>query len=132
MLLLIYYFFIFLAPTPTPKPSPEDPCRPSPCGANAICHVESNYGVCECLPEYRGNPYEGCRPECLSNGDCPMNRACIRSKCVDPCPGTCGIGAECFTTNHVPVCTCPDRYTGDAFRLCTPVTGKSCLLIFIS
>ncbi|CAH1100710.1 unnamed protein product [Psylliodes chrysocephalus] len=109
-------------PTPTPKPSPEDPCRPSPCGANAICHVESNYGVCECLPEYRGNPYEGCRPECLSNGDCPMNRACIRSKCVDPCPGTCGIGAECFTTNHVPVCTCPDRYTGDAFRLCTPVT----------
>lgn len=112
-----------LAPTPPPR-AKEDPCYPSPCGPNARCRAENGYAICECLPEYHGNPYENCRPECLSNSDCPMNRACIRNKCEDPCPGTCGINAICTVTNHVPVCSCPDRYNGDAFRLCTPIIGK--------
>lgn len=47
-----------------------------------------------------------------------MNRACIRNKCVDPCPGTCGVEAECSVTNHIPICTCPPGTTGDAFRQC--------------
>jgi hypothetical protein len=105
----------------TPQPPPkakEDPCYPSPCGPNARCRSENGYAICECLPEYHGNPYESCRPECLANSDCPMNRACIRNKCEDPCPGTCGINAICTVTNHIPVCSCPDNFYGDAFTVC--------------
>lgn len=80
--------------------------------------------MCECIPEHHGNPYEGCRPECLGNSDCPLNQACIRQKCKDPCPGTCGHEAQCFATNHVPVCTCPPGTTGDAFRQCTTVVER--------
>lgn len=47
-----------------------------------------------------------------------MNLACIRNKCQDPCPGTCGVGAQCSTINHIPTCTCPEGTTGDAFTLC--------------
>lgn len=48
-----------------------------------------------------------------------MNKACIRNKCQDPCPGTCGINAFCTVSNHIPICTCLNEYTGDAFRLCS-------------
>lgn len=104
----------------------KDPCYPSPCGANARCREENGYAICECLPEYHGNPYVSCRPECVANSDCPMNRACIRNKCQDPCPGTCGIGALCIVSNHIPICSCPEEYTGDAFRQCSyvPIIGK--------
>lgn len=104
-----------------PPPEPEvrqDPCSPSPCGVNARCRIDNRYAVCECIPEYHGNPYEGCRPECVGNADCSMNKACIRNRCVDPCPGICGVEAVCSVTNHIPICTCPPGTTGDAFRQC--------------
>lgn len=103
------------------------PCQPSPCGSNARCREENNYAVCECEPEYHGNPYEGCRPECLVSSDCAMNKACIRNKCADPCPGTCGVGAVCMVSNHIPICSCPEGTSGDAFRICNyvPVRRKS-------
>lgn len=111
---------------PPPKPPvPHDPCYPSPCGSNARCRVENNYAICECIPDYHGNPYLSCRPECVGNPDCPMNRACIRQKCQDPCPGTCGVEAECQVINHIPICTCPQGTTGDAFRQCSPVVEVS-------
>ncbi|KAJ4432717.1 hypothetical protein ANN_21354 [Periplaneta americana] len=112
---------IIAPPTPTPPTPAADPCNPSPCGSNARCRVENSFAICECLPEYHGNPYEGCRPECLVSSDCPMNRACIRNKCQDPCPGTCGVSAICTVSNHIPICSCPDGTTGDAFRICTPI-----------
>lgn len=115
----------FAAP---PKESivPTNPCQPSPCGHNAKCRIEYSSAVCECERDYHGNPYEGCRPECLVSSDCPMHRACIRSKCEDPCPGTCGVQAICTVSNHVPICSCPEGYTGDAFRICqlVPVRRK--------
>lgn len=95
-----------------------NPCVPSPCGPNAICKEQNNAGSCTCLPNYIGNPYEGCRPECVLNTDCPSNRACIRNKCLDPCPGTCAANAECQVVNHLPSCSCPFSYTGDPFVLC--------------
>lgn len=94
------------------------PCVPSPCGANAICREQNGAGSCTCLPEYIGNPYEGCRPECVLNSDCPSNKACIRNKCQDPCPGTCGQNADCQVVNHLPSCNCRQGYTGDPFRFC--------------
>lgn len=104
----------------------DDPCNPSPCGSNAVC----NNGQCSCLPEYQGDPYVGCRPECVLNTECPSNKACIRNKCVDPCPGTCGYNALCDVYNHVPMCRCPHGMTGNAFVQCDiepqPVVTNPC------
>lgn len=100
-----------LATTPAIR---DDPCNPSPCGSNAIC----NNGQCRCAAEFQGDPYVECRPECILNTECPRNRACIRNKCQDPCPGVCGINAICEVNNHVPMCRCPDGMTGNAFFEC--------------
>ena len=78
-------------------------------------------GECTCLPEYIGNPYENCRPECILNDECSRNQACIRNKCRDPCPGTCGQSAQCDVVNHIPVCSCPEGLTGDPFANCRPL-----------
>lgn len=96
------------------------PCSPSPCGTNAVCREQNGIGSCSCLPDYIGDPYEGCRPECVINSDCPTNFACIRTKCRDPCPGTCGPNAQCQTINHLASCTCSTGYSGDPFRYCSP------------
>lgn len=103
---------------PPPRPQVTNLCNPSPCGTNANCRVEGTYAVCECIPNYQGNPYERCRPECTGNSECPMNRACINQKCRDPCPGTCGIDAICNIVNHAPMCSCPHGMTGNAFTQC--------------
>lgn len=103
---------------PTPTPPLRDACNPSPCGSNAIC---SPGGQCSCLPDFDGNPYVGCRPECVLNTDCARDKACQRSKCTDPCPGACGIGAVCEVRNHIPTCNCPPGTTGNAFVQCTLV-----------
>lgn len=108
--------FVACRQIPTATERPRDLCNPSPCGSNARC---SN-GVCSCLPEYNGDPYSGCRPECVLNNDCPRNKACLRNKCVDPCPGTCGENAICEVINHIPTCSCPERMIGNAFYRCTP------------
>ena len=120
ILKLILLFVGSLAPS-------ARPCDPSPCGVNAFCRERLGTAICECLPDYRGNPYEGCHPECLINSDCSKSQACIRKKCQDPCIGTCGIGAICTVTNHVPVCSCPYTTVGDAFNLCQTIPGNSYL-----
>lgn len=101
------------------------PCEPSPCGANAVCKQQNLAGSCTCLPEYLGNPYEGCRPECTINTDCAPNKACIRNKCQDPCPGACGSLASCNVVNHLPSCSCPLGYTGDPYSRCDVQQGKN-------
>lgn len=102
-----------------PLPMPIDLCNPSPCGSNAICKELNGAGSCTCISNYIGNPYEGCRPECLLNSDCSANQACMNSKCQDPCPGICGRNAECHVINHLPVCECYPGHTGNAFVLCS-------------
>lgn len=70
------------------------------------------------MPDYFGDPYQSCRPECVRNSDCPSNKACQQQKCRDPCPGTCGTNADCRVTTHIPTCTCRSGYTGDPYRYC--------------
>lgn len=94
-----------------------NPCHPSPCGANAEC----NNGVCTCIENYHGDPYFGCRPECLMSSDCQQDKACVGNKCSDPCVNTCGRNAICNVYNHIPMCTCPQGFSGNAFFECTPV-----------
>ena len=102
------------------NPVSEDKCNPSPCGPNSLC----NNGICTCTAGYFGDPYQGCRPECVINSDCLPSRACVNNKCIDPCPGICGRNAECNVINHIPTCSCIDNYEGDPFTLCNPVESK--------
>lgn len=74
--------------------------------------------------EYQGDPYMGCRPECVLNNDCAQNKACINRKCKDPCPGICGQNALCNVYNHIPMCQCPEKMTGNAFIECKPVESN--------
>lgn len=60
----------------------------------------------------------------MQNPDCPMDKACNRNKCFDPCVGVCGQSAECVVINHTPMCSCPDGMSGNAFTACYPVRGK--------
>lgn len=46
--------------------------------------------------------------------------ACINNRCVDPCPGICGVHAICDVSNHIPSCSCPTGYSGNAFIACRP------------
>lgn len=55
------------------------------------CRVRNSAGSCTCLPDYEGDPYVGCYPECVLNQDCPTDKVCRRHKCEDPCPGLCGL-----------------------------------------
>lgn len=108
-----------------PRPTlPQNPCSPSPCGPNAVCQERNNAGSCTCISGYFGNPYEGCRPECLINSDCPQNRACINNKCQDPCPGLCGLNARCQIVSHVPNCICVTGYVGNPYENCVLREGK--------
>lgn len=105
-----------------------DLCNPSPCGSNALC----NDGECSCLPEYHGDPYVGCRPECTVSTDCQRNQICARKKCVNPCPDTCGPNAICEVINHIPMCSCPAGYTGNSFVSCNVLQGMLIVIPFIS
>lgn len=113
---------LYLAPKDEPiiPVKPTNPCIPSPCGPNAQCQAFNDVPSCTCLPSYYGSP-PNCRPECTINADCPTNNACIRNKCADPCPGSCGFNAICQVISHNPICSCVDRYTGDPFSGCRPI-----------
>lgn len=97
---------------------PINPCQPSPCGPNSICKVAGESPSCSCLPEFIGTP-PSCRPECLTNNECPFNLACINKKCKDPCPGVCGANAECRVVSHTPSCFCITGYIGDPLVQCS-------------
>ena len=102
---------------------PENPCQPSPCGPNAQCRVLNNQPSCSCDPEFVGVPPR-CRPECVSNSECPSNQACINQKCRDPCPGSCGSNTECNVISHTPMCSCAQKFTGNPFVQCSPMECK--------
>lgn len=102
----------------TPPQEVHHACSPNPCGSNAICKERNGAGACQCLPDYYGDPYSGCRPECVQNDDCRNDRACLNNKCVDPCPGVCAQNAECRVHNHAPQCSCIVGYVGNPLVGC--------------
>lgn len=101
------------------EPAVIDECTNIRCGSNAECIN----GQCHCLPEYHGDPYFNCRPECVYSTDCDHSKACVQRKCVDPCVGACGQNAVCQVINHIPMCSCNTGFTGNAFVLCHPIRG---------
>ena len=58
--------------------------------------------------------------ECEHDPDCPDNKACIENQCKDPCLeyDPCGREAICETSNHRPVCRCPEGWGGNPHDQC--------------
>lgn len=122
-LLSCMYMYAFVEPEIEPLP-PVNPCVPSPCGPNAICQVHGdNIPTCSCLPNYIGRAPH-CRPECTISTECEGHLACQNHLCVDPCPGSCGLYANCLVVHHTPVCNCDHGYTGDPFSVCSPIIER--------
>lgn len=96
-----------------------DPCQPTPCGPNSKCRNSNGHPACSCLTKFIGAP-PNCRPECTINQDCQRSDACINQKCMDPCPGSCGLNSQCLVQNHIPICTCFENYIGNPFVVCNP------------
>lgn len=103
---------------PSP-PKKTDACQPSPCGPNSQCKTIDGTALCSCLSNYVGTP-PACRPECVVSSECSSNKACINQKCVDPCPGSCGVNTECRVINHSPLCSCKSGFIGEPFTRCYP------------
>ncbi|KAK0158057.1 hypothetical protein PV327_011190 [Microctonus hyperodae] len=61
--------------------------------------------------------------KCKSNEECSKIQQCQNGICVDPCPGSCGIDALCYTVNHTHSCECPRCYNGDPEKKCETFTG---------
>lgn len=110
---------------------PIHPCNPSPCGSNALCKERNGAGSCICVEGYFGDPYAGCRPECVTSNECAHDKACLNMKCRDPCPGTCGVNAECSVINHNPQCFCIAGYVGDPLTICRKIepSKKTAILL---
>lgn len=100
-----------------------DPCLPSPCGSYSVCRIASGRPVCSCDVGYIGAP-PTCRPECVINSECAMHKACIKNKCIDPCPGTCGYQAICRVVSHRPICSCPLDFIGEPYNQCIQESKK--------
>lgn len=84
--------------------------------------------MCSCVPGYIGSP-PTCRPECVVSSECALNEACVNQKCINPCPGTCGVGAKCQVVNHNPICSCSPRFTGDPFIRCYAIRKQNIYIL---
>lgn len=120
-----YYNELLTRTVTVPTNAPPQPCSPSPCGANAVCREQNGAGSCTCIADFFGDPYSGCRPECVNNNDCSRDKACTNNKCKDPCPGVCGLNAECQVFNHAPTCICISGYIGNPMTSCHEQTSKT-------
>lgn len=108
------------------------PCNPSPCGSMDCNTYGPQVAVCNpCQgPHASFNPQ--CRPECLTNADCPFDKACLGFSCQNPCPGSCGVNAVCEVILQTPVCSCPKGLTGDPFQHCSiPLSKYNIILIIL-
>lgn len=118
----IWSIFIEIIPfnclaTEAESESKSNPCKPSPCGDHSNCKAVGSIAACACLPNFLDRP-PNCRAECDTSAECVSKKACIRNKCADPCPGACGINANCNAIDHRPVCACEDGFIGDPFAEC--------------
>lgn len=138
MLLLIIYFSN-TATIVVPEANVTKPCTPSPCGINYCDIYDGQVAICNPCAGPNAFLHPHCRPECLTNSDCPFNKACIGQTCSDPCPGSCGVNAICDVIHHSPICSCPKGLAGNPFDHCAIISSKlkknailSKVIIFIS
>lgn len=114
--------------------SPHSPCDPNPCAVGAVCSASpSGQPLCSCPDGMGGDPTSvgGCVGyECQTDDDCSADNACMGFRCRNPCPGSCGINAECRVEKHHPVCACAAGLTGHPLKRCyqiqTPLHDDLC------
>lgn len=77
--------------------------------------VEEQNNICEvmgaekreecCSPDPEWKTCGDCTPcDCETNADCPLNKACEDSQCIEPTCESCNEGEFCQTINHQPTC----------------------------
>ncbi|KAG7155063.1 Neurogenic locus Notch protein-like 2, partial [Homarus americanus] len=96
----------------------RDPCN---CGLNAQCHVSQHRPFCTCAPGHTGDPHTTCYTVgCVSNIDCPGDKACVEQQCVDPCTenSVCAPSAMCTVEQHQAKCSCHPGERGDPTLQC--------------
>ncbi len=114
-----------------PVETPEE-CDPRSCGQHAIVKPVETYCVCECKPGFLGVP-PSCRPECVVTPECPLDKACVNNKCINPCADdVCGTNARCSVIHHNPICSCLVGYTGDPLDRCCKSLSKWNVEVFVS
>lgn len=104
---------------------PHNPCLPNPCGPGAECTLTpEGRSMCRCPDGMAGDPTspQGCHGyECIIDDDCSDSQSCMGHRCKDPCPGSCGVNANCRVEKHHPVCTCNHGLTGNPLTRCFPI-----------
>lgn len=82
------------------------------CGKEAECYGVEHRASCRCQIGTVGNPLLACLPiSCRANSDCPPEKSCINSKCVEPCiSNPCNEPALCRVHLHEAYCVCPPGY----------------------
>jgi len=110
------------------KFTPADLCHPNPCGKHAECNPGhdkqgNDRPVCSCPRGYTGDSLVGCVPgQCTESHECALHESCYNYNCQNACSSptgsVCGTNADCRGKNHIPVCSCPPGYEGDALRNC--------------
>lgn len=103
------------------------PCqRPTRC--EVIPSVPVRTMICVCPEGYVSSGNGTCEPVrslvkvgCLSDAECPADRACINDICRSPCGQCAGDNAECRVRDHKPVCSCAAGYDGNPEIRCVPM-----------
>lgn len=107
----------------------NDPCTTTAlCAQDELCKVYHHRPQCACppgtVPGKNGCESERHIPICISDADCPSQKACLRGECVNPCNATqpCGVNAFCSVRDTLPVrtmiCECLEGYTGNPAVQC--------------
>jgi hypothetical protein len=107
-----------------------NPCiENNPCGTYAECYAHGSQSECRCLSGYHGNPRDICHViGCRSNNDCPTDKRCENSQCINPCvyDNPCAPRAECRAQNHMGVCRCTPGFNGNPYINCKVEDTPEC------
>ncbi|KAK7075249.1 hypothetical protein SK128_022663 [Halocaridina rubra] len=106
-----------------------NPCLVNdPCSKNAECYAQQHRAFCRCPSGLQGDGYTECIIiGCRADSECPADRGCINTHCVNPCIyNTCGRSAECVNIDHEAKCRCPPGTAGDPNIECIPMPKAEC------
>ena len=99
------------------------------CPSSTICKVSNHKAVCVCPEGLIENEYGQCSKlqiECKSDSDCPSQKICMNSLCMNPCNESmpCANNSMCKLLDSNPVktviCECLAGFEGDALERCSP------------
>ena len=108
----------------------QDPCALSNmCTAEQECRVLDTLPlrtmICQCPPDTVTDENGQCTKivwhdvDCHIDDECKDHEKCLSGKCQEACYTVqCGINAQCKSTSHTGICTCPYEYSGNPYVEC--------------